>query len=62
MGLSVICDDCYEVVDAGETRCPYCHNGKYANGDLQGKPYIAAPSGGPPLSWGDCMWGDWIVG
>ena len=34
MGLSVICDDCYEVVDAGETRCPYCHNGKYANGDL----------------------------
>ena len=34
LGLSVICDDCYEVVDAELDRCPACHNGKYQYGDL----------------------------
>ena len=33
MGLSVVCDDCYEVVDADNTSCPHCHNGKYMYGD-----------------------------
>ena len=34
MGLTVVCDDCYEVVDIEETRCPYCYNGKYMDGDI----------------------------
>ena len=40
MGLSVVCDDCYEVVDSHEMEsfellsCPHCHNGKYMYGDI----------------------------
>ena len=28
------CPDCGEVVEAENDKCPYCHHGKYVNGDL----------------------------